>query len=128
MEPQTWFDRFDAAVEASRAGPPPRPPKPPASISVPLPGGHAWRVRATLEPAQVLEWRSLLTTEGATFATWHRFFRLVDLGWTLPCPSPADMPDTDGWRDVPDDASAAVVDWLAVTVAGVLAEPAQRAA
>lgn len=111
-----------AVQEAERLAAAERATQPEAAIALPLPGGHVWRLRPVLSPEAGAAHLERLRTEGATFPVWHAFFQAVDLGWTLPCPSPADMADEQAWTAVDQPTAEAIGDWLARTVADVLAD------
>lgn len=117
-----------AVAEAERLAAAERATQPEAALALPLPGGHVWRLRPTLSAEASKAHMERLRTEGATFPVWHRFFQAVDLGWTLPAPSPADMADEQGWAAVDRPTSEAIGDWLARTVADVLTDRAPAAA
>jgi hypothetical protein len=117
-----------AVAEAERLAAAERATQPEAAVALQLPGGHVWRLRPTLTPEAGAAHLERLRTDGATFPVWHRFFQAVDLGWTLPYPSPADMTDEQDWAAVDRPTAEAIGDWLARTVADVLSDRQPAAA
>lgn len=80
--------------------------------AVPLPHGHTWYVRTLPRHAVLQTWRKRLEKDGATLRTWGQLIAAYDGGWTLPEPSPGAMRNVRGWRRVPTETTAAVVNHL----------------
>jgi hypothetical protein len=101
----------------------------PVSVTVPLDHQGSWYVRKYPRRKRLQSWRERLTEDGATVETWAELLAAYDGGWTLPCPSPSEMLAPEQWNDAPRVAVEAVVDFLALVVAGVLSpEDGQGAA
>lgn len=91
-----------------------------APVALQLPDGERWYVAKRPDPDALDEWRRSLLKEGATLKTWHRLFRAYDAGWTLGCPSPAEMKSVRGWNRVPVPVVTAMVEWVTAEAAGAI--------
>jgi hypothetical protein len=92
----------------------------PVAVTVPLPDGGAWSVRAHPRRKRLAAWRDSLLDAGPNAATWHHLLAAYDGGWTRPDPPPAEMADASGWDAVPQAVVDAVVAFLAASAAAML--------